>query len=253
MKIEYTKNLVAFIDVLGFKNIVYSQKTDDIQEYYTFLLSRFQEAVTKHNFDYLLISDSIVIYSHASLENLSRLLKIANILQAGLLAKGIPVRGAISQGNLFVDKANNIIVGPGLANAYQLEAQAKFPRIVIDRSVIESYYHSIDIALAKNTVSNLPHLSVTPHNGAAIDFPYLNYGRIIATSLTNKTYEGAHELIKKNYYRNDNIEKYEWLKCHLIYSLQEQKRSLEMLPSPNQNERKRLRLVAKHLINFLNI
>ncbi|MER0044718.1 hypothetical protein [Pseudomonas sp. MGal98] len=253
IEIKYANKLVAFIDVLGFKNIVFSGKHEDIQEYYSFLLSRFKDAVEKYDFDFLLISDSIVIYADASLDNLSRLFKIASILQAGLLGKGIPVRGAISQGNLFVDKKSNIIVGPGLANAYMLESQAKFPRIIIDRSLVESYYGSISAALVKNTFSNLPHLSVVSHNGAVNDFPYLNYGRILGTMLSNVPYEGAYKLVKRNYYRNENIEKYEWLKCYIIFSLSEQKKSLENLANPNENERKRLKLVSKHLDNFLSI
>lgn len=250
MNIKYKKRLVAFIDVLGFKNLVYASTTASIDTYYTFILSNFQSAVAKRNFDFLLISDSIVIYCDESSDNLFELIKLSNMLQYGLLAKGIPVRGAISHGDLFVDKLNNIIVGVGLVNAYILESAAKYPRIIVDRSLILKYYGSMKGALNECIVSGLPHLSISSHNGGVVDYPYLNYGRLLSTSKSNAPFEGALSLLKNNFYKNENTEKYEWLRHYLISAFTEQKEHFENKLELKPSERSRLRRVSKYIDSF---
>jgi hypothetical protein len=247
MKIVYQPRLVAFIDVLGFKNLVFGETTGPIETYYGFLLSKFNAAVEQRGFDYMLISDSIVIYCDDKLENFFELMKMINIAQAGLLGKGVLMRGAISHGGLFVDKANSIIVGSGLINAYNLEAQAKFPRTIVDRSLVKKYFESISDALTKCTVGGLPHLSIRPLNGHQVDFPYLNYGCILGTSLSKKPFEGALSALRDNYYKNEHAEKFEWLKGHLAACFEDMRTHLLGLPSPNANERKRIKRAEENL------
>lgn len=250
MKIDYKDRLVVFIDVLGFKNLVYSTSTDLINNYYSFLLSNFQAAITKRNFDFLLISDSIVVYCNNDIESLSELIKSISVLQAGLLSKRILVRGAISHGDLFVDKANNIIVGRGLINAYQLETQAKYPRVIIDRSIVSTYYGSFSGIVSANDVGGMPHVEFTPPSLYAIDYPYLNYGRILSAANSNKPFEAALDLLKNNYYTNDQIEKFEWLKSYLIKSLEEQVNFLNSLDALNSRSSSKLKRCTKYISEF---
>lgn len=250
MEIEYKNRLVAFIDVLGFKNLVYSSSTEPINTYYSFLLSNFQTAVAKRNFDFLLISDSIVIYSNNDIESLSELIKLISFLQAGLLAKGVIVRGAISHGELFVHKANNIIVGTGLINAYNLEAEAKYPRVIIDRSIVSKYYGNSDNAVTNNIMGGLPYVTFDSHNFCPLDYPYLNYGRIFVIYGSNRWIERALALLKNNYYKNEQIEKFAWLRSHIIKSLVEQIDYVKSLDAPNKSEKNRLRRCKKYFADF---
>jgi hypothetical protein len=250
MKIEYQNRLVAFIDVLGFKNLVYSSSTEPINTYYSFLLSSFQTAVAKRNFDFLLISDSIVIYSNDDIKSLSELIKLVCILQGGLLAKSIIVRGAISHGELFVDKANNIIVGTGLINAYNLEAQAKYPRVIIDRSIVSKYYGNSASAVSNNIVSGLPYVTLDSQNFCPLDYPYLNYGRVFITFGSNRPLEVALNFLKNNYYKNEQIEKFAWLRSHIITSLGEQIDFFKSLDAPSRNEKYKLRRYTKYFADF---
>lgn len=250
MKIEYKQRLVAFIDVLGFKNLVYGATTGPIEAYYGFLLSNFRNAVAQRGFEFMLISDSIVIHCDDDIQNFSELVKMINIAQAGLMGRGVLMRGAISHGGLFVDKPNSIVVGTGLINAYNLEAQARFPRTIVDRSLVTKYYASMGDAIAKNTVGGLPHLSLRPLNGHQVDFPYLNYGYILATTVSKKPFEGALALLRENYYRNEHADKFEWLRCHLVACLEDQREHLQALPALNANERKRLRNAEQYAALF---
>lgn len=250
MEIEYKNRIVAFIDVLGFKNIIYSDTTEPINAYYSFLLSNFSKSIQKEDFDYLLISDSIVVYTDDGIENLSKIIKLVNKLQAGLLGKGIIVRGAISHGDLYVDKTHNIIVGKGLINSYSLELKAKYPRVIIDRSIVEKYYDGFNDIQDKNHINGLPHVLVQPPSPYLVDYPYLNYGRLLATSMSNKPFEFAISLFKDNYYKNEQVEKFEWLRAHIIMSLNDQITYLESLDTMNEKERVKSRKCAKYLDEF---
>ncbi|MBH1529021.1 hypothetical protein [Stenotrophomonas sp. NRRL B-14846] len=250
MNIVYRERLVAFIDVLGFKNLVHNKSSAPIEAYYNFLLLNFKAAVAKRNFEFLLISDSIVIYSDDSAEDLCELIKMINLTQAGLLSKGILVRGAISHGDLFVDPGNNIVVGRGLINAYQLEMLAKFPRVILDRSLVAKHYGSTSSALAKNNINELPHLSQAQCNGHVVDYLYLNYGRLLSTSTSHTPYKAALALLKENYYKNEHTEKFEWLKAYLTSCLVDQKAHVLAQPYLNNNSKKRLRLLEMYIPEF---
>lgn len=241
MKIEYKKRLVAFIDVLGFKNLVFSTDLVPIEKYYGFLLSKFADGAIKRKLDYLLISDSIVIFCDDTQENLFTLIKFAGILQSGLLSEGIIVRGAISRGDLFVDKDSNIIVGPGLVNSFSLEAAAKYPRIIIDRRVVEQHYGSTTAAI-KNTYSgSRPNISIQPHNGGISDYAYIHYGRIVASGVSGKPYDEMLAIFKREFYKNEHIEKFEWLRKYIKSALNESIDYLSAKDAPTKNERAKLK------------
>jgi hypothetical protein len=244
MNIEYKNRLVAFIDVLGIKNLVYTTELQPIETYYEFILANFTTAVARRSFDFLMISDSIVIYCDASAANLAELIKLTATLQAGLLSKEILVRGAISHGGLFVDKTNNIVVGKGLISAYSLEAAARFPRIIIDRTLIKEYYGSTEMAMVSNAAGRagtIKYLSTVPHNGGSTDHLYVNYGYIFAGHTAKPAYERALSLLKSGYYKNEHIEKFEWLKQYLIWSLESSIKYFSSKDAPSKNEKNKLR------------
>src|SRR5436190_15478207 len=140
MKIDYKKKLVAFVDVLGFSEIVYNSDNERIESYYTYLESRFKDHISKTKLQYLFISDSIVVSADDSKENLFELTRLLTKIQCNLLIDKIIVRGAISFGNLYVNNEGNVIVGDALIKAYQLESHAINPRIIIDRQLIKKYF-----------------------------------------------------------------------------------------------------------------
>lgn len=253
MEIEYKKRLVAFIDVLGFKNLVLSTDLAPIEKYYGFLLSTFAEGAYKRKLDYLLISDSIVIFCDDTKENLFTLIRFAGLLQSGLLTEGIIVRGAISRGDLFVDKEKNIIVGPGLVNSYSLESAAKYPRIIVDRRVIQHHYGSTTSAIAETYTGSRPNLSVQPHNGGVSDYPYIHYGRILAGYNPWKKYNEMLNVFSREFYKNEHIEKFEWLRMYIKASLNESIDYLSSKEIPTKNERVKLRQNRRALDALLNL
>lgn len=246
--IEYKDRLVAFIDVLGFKNLVYSKEIEPIERYYEFLLSQFAEAAAKRQLEHLLISDSIVIFCENTKQNLNTLIKFVALLQYGLLREKIVVRGAISSGQLFADKENSIIVGPGLIKAYSLESIAKYPRVIVDRTLIKEHYGTTTEAIRQTHTSSRPNLTIECYGGAISDYAYIHYGRLLATSTTATHYTSTIQLFEREFYKNEHIEKFEWLRKYLKASLKQSVEYLQAKEQPNKNERARLR----HNLSTLN-
>lgn len=175
---KYRKAILAFIDVLGFKGLVeknnpslvykileiFHEQTEDNRlfgsmgdEHYNPKQSETYEP------DIIFFSDSVVriIFPEdypntQTIENKSsdisynyQLLldeflpfrdELVNLcfIQEKLLTEGILIRGGIVYGDVIYDKGKNILFGPALQKAYQIESEfALYPRIIIDSSIIE--------------------------------------------------------------------------------------------------------------------
>ena len=245
MKITYQNKLVAFIDILGFKNIIYASDTKPITKYFDFVFSTFNRVSKKRGFNYHLISDSIVVSTSLSKENLILLTRTLCVLQSRLLAEGILVRGSISYGQLYLNKSKNIIVGNGLINAYNLEQQAIYPRIIIDKTLIKMYYEGTVAA-----ITELKWVLFESPLSFKSDFIYLNYCRSFSLSNQNPHFKTVLQLFKDNYYKNVNIDKYEWLKTHISISIKEQLEYLNIQIDKTPKERYKMRVLQRFLSEF---
>jgi hypothetical protein len=241
MEIKYEDKIVAFIDVLGFSEIVYSNTTESINRYFELVSNEFQSVVVKNQFRLILISDSIVVSTKHTNNNLKILIRILWGLQARLLVHGILLRGAISFGNLFLNKSKNIIVGPGLINAYKMESQAIYPRIILDRRFINEYYTGIPSLINDTRYGMNDLLRYAPPIPYLLDFPYINYTLSVGFSNVRREYNQVIQLLKDNYYKNEHVIKYEWLKRHLLDSANFRYQLLTEQPEKTQKTRKRIR------------
>jgi hypothetical protein len=147
--------MVTFIDILGFRQLVdaprdgnanveniaeilgrlkYSSERGDL------VLSR--EGRTQQKFHAFNFSDLTVRCTEFPKGTFSNLylsweLLYLGDLQLAFLIEGVLLRGGICMGEIFVDKRQKIIFGPGLVKAYKLESEsAVYPRIVIEREYI---------------------------------------------------------------------------------------------------------------------
>ena len=142
-KVNYTEKIVAFIDILGFKNIVSSSllQFPEVHKCLNYALKEMkhiekQEKNTKSDLEVSMFSDSIVL--SAEKENLFSLVWTVGWLQAKLLCVGILMRGGISFGLLH--HRDGILYGEGFLSAINLEKKAAiYPRIVISERLMEKY------------------------------------------------------------------------------------------------------------------
>lgn len=242
-EVQYEKRIVAFVDVLGFSNLVYSRTTGLISRYFNFVTHNFQEAVSKYGFRFLIVSDSIVLSAPDNKESLKLCVMVLYRLQQKLIEEeGILLRGGVSHGDLYMGAEDNIMFGPALINAYKLELQAKYPRIIMDRSFITRYYRD-----TKELLDELVWVRYQSSGGYIPDFVYLDYFRGIVFSTQKRKLEKVVSTLKAGYYNNEHIEKFEWFKQQLCDSL---RWSIGVLEKQEEKSRKvpvRLKLLNSAL------
>lgn len=142
--VEYSDRYFAFVDILGFSNLIRQSErgaldVDTIQK----LLTNIHRAnpgdghvILGADLRAQSISDAVAISASLNENGLLYILHALKSLAFRLLEQGYFVRGALVHGNLMHDE--QMVFGPALLDAYRLESSvAKFPRIMISRSVVQ--------------------------------------------------------------------------------------------------------------------
>lgn len=138
---------MAFLDILGFSNIVLSESPKYIENIFETIKkcknsikqdkcawSSEYDCLSENTFVYIM-SDSVVIAIKSDISGaLDFLIRWCKEIQIQLLLKHKRVvRGGVSRGLYYQDR--EIAFGNGLVKAYKIENTAKYPRIVIDESI----------------------------------------------------------------------------------------------------------------------
>ena len=141
---EYTDKVVAFIDILGFKKIITSDKYSE--DSISFMLRSMKEVYEYDNYHnsstikpfLSVFSDNIFISYNLSEypenEIFEDLIQRTSIMQAVLFSHGIFVRGGITKGKMIHNERE--CFGPAIVRAVELESKiAIYPRIVFDNNL----------------------------------------------------------------------------------------------------------------------
>ncbi|MEP7197702.1 MAG: hypothetical protein ABI851_14375 [Saprospiraceae bacterium] len=137
--------IVAFIDILGFREIIVNAPDNYTFIYSTLkrVLDTFKQLDTETEFNFTHFSDSFVLSLRDFNVNQSMLfLIILQDLISDLINDGILLRGGISVGKSIHD--DDILLGEGLIKAYDLEQKAKFPRVIIDGELVEHWEDQLE-------------------------------------------------------------------------------------------------------------
>ena len=137
---SYRDRLVAFLDILGFKDAVLNRGrgVTDVIESIDSNLSSVLDAMKGEGGDWYsakLFSDCMSISCDNFGNNLYYMLNEISNLQFSLATQGLFVRGAITYGPHFENE--RIIFSEALIRAYELEQKANYPRIIISDSVLD--------------------------------------------------------------------------------------------------------------------
>lgn len=174
MELHYENRIVAFIDILGFKELVrqseldpeklkfiyqalnYLKKRETPQKWGIKLIEIEEDAQKKgvHKFDIEQVtrctcfSDSIIVSAEYDGININEVVStfIANIARMGsfLLTKGILLRGGVTCGKL-IHSDDGVVVGQALIDAYQIESNsAKYPRILLSNKLIKELNYPLN-------------------------------------------------------------------------------------------------------------
>jgi hypothetical protein len=244
--IEYEKSFVAFLDVLGFKKMVLSRKTEDkqkIDQYFGIVNSAIKYLKNidrKKKIGSIIISDSIILSvphgstKHDNLKILRSLCIAVGIIQQNLSLKNIWLRGAICSGFNYFNAERSQVVGPAFINAYILEDKSAInPRVIIDSQIINDFTFSnatdfID-AMNKseegglkysnwgsNILFNWSHPNGEPVNTIDQDVPlFIDYLSPLAEENGNKLIQIVENLEKNLYQSVSSYKKYRWVADYL--------------------------------------
>lgn len=148
------KRVVAFLDVLGFKAMIEKYTLEELSKKYESLIDKTNSLISpfplNENVPRLfpkhpqnkpwchkqIFSDSIILISDSdSDESCLRLLIYAWRLTQVCISSHMPVRGAITFGDLYVNFRKSIVLGKALTKAYDLEEKQNWIGVSIDRSL----------------------------------------------------------------------------------------------------------------------
>ena len=121
--LRYRDRWFAYLDLLGFTDLVSSKSIEEVIPVYSEALTRMRSAcgpsTKKQGLLNSWFSDTFIIYTSSdSLEDFARLESAARIFFQLLINKNIPVRGCISHGKLYSQSKKNIFIGPALIESY---------------------------------------------------------------------------------------------------------------------------------------
>ena len=150
---------IALFDILGFKNAILDLNLDELKNIMGDEFSQTLDVCVTYNpgskglsefgtwekyveageqkSSYIRFSDTILLYTDEDNDKFFHLLLSCSRLLAFMLLKGLPARGAITKGEVFVDENNSLVIGEGLIRAYELEKIQQWSGAIIDPDRIE--------------------------------------------------------------------------------------------------------------------
>lgn len=180
---EYEERYVAFIDILGFKNLVKDAEQDStLLEKLVSILQGYEEYLKSSEeidtigqctpnkfllnmFRIVSFSDCVVISTKNDITGLVLITTLITLMYNKLLYRGIFTRGALSKGKLI--HTPSIVLGAGLNNVVEFEKTAAiYPRILIDEPVLKDirfYFERQQVAgpnLCRKDFDGLYHLDL---------------------------------------------------------------------------------------------
>lgn len=138
-ELSYEKRIVAFFDILGWKNEIDTAGTDSrhIARLASVLrlFSAFKNRIGDADARIATFSDNVVFSKRYSEGDIAWLLEGLATTQLGAAASGFWIRGGVTVGEIYHDE--HVVFGPALNQAYRLESlKAKFPRIILDSAAL---------------------------------------------------------------------------------------------------------------------
>lgn len=230
MPIRYQNRIVAYIDILGFTEMI--KQTDNendpinsskklniiygivasIQKYFDSVKN---QRGLKDNCSITMFSD-LIVFSQPQTESAGviAMFDVLKRLQINMLEKNILIRGSIVHGKLI--HKDNLIIGPALINAYNVENKsAVYPRIVIDPKVVNLYMRKGGKQLGVERIKDYDYeFTFSDDFDGTYYIDYFNFvEEYLPNSNSNKYYGKMMEIIKKGKQSNDTgiRMKYLWM------------------------------------------
>lgn len=214
---------VAFLDILGFKYMTGQEK---ITETYRMLAGVIQkmkgflkEYIEKNGraldildqVNMMQFADTIVLIFPKQPYISLYCFQAVSKLQFELAKEGIYLRGGINSGILYMDTIDNVYFGDAWNGAVKLEEEAKYPRVIIEKSIcdmVKAWLQEVNESVLEfyeeDKIYMLPVLSDI----------------FIQKSDSEKDYESIVENLERNVKEQENskevLKKYKWMAEKLL-------------------------------------
>lgn len=150
--ILYEQRLLLYADILGWSRVVVDSEKDATKKgLVEYVIDKFRAELafdrlpgvaTTTGWQFSLASDSLFASSPVSSEYFRELLIALSAFALGLLRQGIYLRGSLVAGLLLHDR--EVIVGPAVVTAVELERATCHPRIVVHESAFQCLHNEED-------------------------------------------------------------------------------------------------------------
>jgi hypothetical protein len=140
--IQYKPRFIAFLDFLGFREIVHSTAADVTHLHWLLDgIDRVHRIFTEVSYiktqRTTVFSDSVVISYAANEIDASTFVYHLRKAIVDLARMGLLVRGSVTFGELL--HTDEYLVGPAMVRAYELESKiAKYPRVIVDSAQLQA-------------------------------------------------------------------------------------------------------------------
>jgi hypothetical protein len=129
------KRAIAIFDILGFRELVNTAELSKLPEIVkkTLILSR-NPLISRNLVGSIVFSDTIVLYGLAGKNIYDEswiIVSSSNLLHMSARF-GIPIRGALTFGEIFINQKERTIIGPALVKGYDLEQNQNWMGAIID-------------------------------------------------------------------------------------------------------------------------
>ena len=178
---------VAFLDILGFKDLVMRKSHDEIYQTLN-QLSKSKKLIEKAaelkavgdaEVYVVSFSDSIVIFSkNDNIENFKYFLLATRWLFTGAFNKQIPIKGGFAHGEISLNKTEQIYFGQPIIDAYLIEEDVNYMGVVAHNS-IDEYISKISDKKDINSINNILFEEKTPLKCGILTHTNLNWFKII--------------------------------------------------------------------------
>lgn len=212
---EIKEYYIAYFDILGYKdffaetpdkaedflNAIHNAISNTLRSIQSFNSSPLANQLTESQIHYKIFSDNILIAiekeDNVEKEKMRILILFALVseIQRNFIIKyRLFLRGGFTKGTLSIN--NDYIFGDGLIEAVEMENSAKYPRIVISKSIID-YLFSVQLYTTEEADRAI-NIEMRSKNGEDISeedykfyqkmLSYANYERLIQIISQNKIY-----------------------------------------------------------------
>lgn len=138
--IDLEYSIVAFVDILGFSEMVKSdcENKSGSLKFFEILKKINNDTKDINECKVTQFSDSVIFSLPLSVQNFQKIIKILAEYQKELLYNSIICRGAVSYGKHFEEK--EFMFSQALIEAYQLECkEAIYPRVILSPNLLEYF------------------------------------------------------------------------------------------------------------------